>query len=115
MDEHEKLLAQGPRVAPEPSLAESGFEAEALKPAADAESEPEFGFEAPKPVVASPTHGAGMSRRPAQPPWMRLIPLAGFALFLLASAAGYRRYAFVFLAAGFLLSVIARARRRRNL
>lgn len=112
MNERDRLLAEGPRVAPEPALAEPGFESVAPKP--DDEAESEFGFEQPKPVVASPTPRTRTSQRPAQLPLLRLTPLVGFGLFILASAAGYRRYAFVFLAAGFLLSIVLRARSRRR-
>jgi len=96
MDERERMLAEGPRVAPEPPPAESGF-----------------GFEAPKPVVETPTGRVPPTRR-AQLPFLRLIPLAGFALFVLVSAAGYRQYAFLFLAAGIGISMFLRTRARRR-
>jgi len=109
MNEHERMLAEGPRVAPEPTTAEAGPTVE--PPTAEAG----FAFEQPTaeagPTVEQPKRPVAPARR-GRAPYLRLMPLAAFALVVLASAAGYARYAWFVFVALVIVSMILRTRRR---
>ena len=90
MDEHDRLLAEGPRVAPEPESAE---------PAA--------------PVVPAPRRPRQSQQIPARMLW-RLVPLGVFAVVLIANGRGSGHYAFAVFAAIIAVSAIVRMIRRRR-
>jgi hypothetical protein len=90
MNERDRMLAEGPRVAPEPGTA-----ATTAAPAADRSVLP-----------------AG---RPSFPfPLARLVPLAVLALFLLAGFTGLGRFAWIVFVALGLLTALARRRKARG-
>jgi hypothetical protein len=90
MSERDRMLAEGPRVAPEPRAA-----------GATTDVAPE------RPVL--PTG------RPSGPfPLARLVPLAVLALFLLAGFTGLGRFAWIVFVALGLLTALARRRKARR-
>jgi hypothetical protein len=91
MNERDRMLAEGPRVAPEASAA-------GATPAA-------------APVAERPVLPTGRSRFSFPLPLARLVPPAALALFLLAGVAGLGRFAWV---AVVVVSVIAALLRRRK-
>ncbi len=95
MNEHERMLAEGPRVAPEPPAAVDSMPAGSSPPA-------------PAPTTQG---GARRARRPLT----RLVPLGLLAVFLALSHAGLGRYAFLaFIAVAAGAGLIEKARRARK-
>jgi hypothetical protein len=73
MSDHERMLAEGPRVAPEPRIAEAEVAG------------------APETAEARTAAGAGATQASV---WLRrVVPLAIFAVFVLASEVGVGAYA----------------------
>jgi hypothetical protein len=90
MNERDRMLAEGPRVAPEPTAAGA----------------------TPGPAPEPPVLPTG---RPSPPfPLARLVPLAVLVLFLLASFTGLGRFAWIVFVAVALLAALARRRKARG-
>jgi len=97
MDEHERMLAEGPRVAPEPQTAEF-----------------DTPVEAPQAKPRSSTQSAPAPRRGSRAQYLRLLPLAALLLFFVGRAAGLGQAAFAFFVAAIFVSLIVRSRLRRR-
>jgi hypothetical protein len=92
MSERDRMLAEGPRVAPEPHAAGTTTTTAA-------------------PLAEPPVLPPGRSRWSFPLPLARLVPPAALALFLLAGVAGLGRYAWIAVVA---LTVITAFLRRRK-
>ena len=87
MNEHERLLAEGPRVAPEP----------------DAVSSMGTAVEPAKPRAETTRRRTGLS-------WPRLIPVVAFVGFVIAQGTGLGRYAFGIFIAVAVISMFFRSK-----
>ena len=92
MNERDRMLAEGPRVAPEPPTADGPVVGSASPPRS---SSPPRGWSIPR--------GLG-----------RLIPFAVFAVVLAANAGGAGKYAFWVIAPIAILVTVIQARRKRR-
>ena len=90
MNERDRMLAEGPRVAPEPPTA---------APAAG-------------PLEKAPVVPSGRTSFPL--PLVRLVPLAVLGLFLLASFTGLGRFAWVVFIGAALITTLLRRRKARG-
>ena len=97
MNERDRMLAEGPRVAPEPNAAGTTT---AAAPVAE------------RPVVERPVPSTGRSRLPL--PLARLVPPATVALFLLAGVAGLGRFAWIAVVAVVVITAFLRRRKARG-
>ena len=93
MNERDRMLAEGPRVAPEPRAA--GTTTAPVAPAAEL-----------------PVLPAGRSSFPL--PLARLVPPAALALFLLAGVAGLDRFAWIVVVALVVVTAFLRRRKARR-